>query len=126
MKTKILGAIFAVLVAALAGWLATSLPSLAQLGSSSPVASTVSVGTSSVQLLAANGARHGVTFYNQSANVISVGPGTAAVTASGGGTVNVAGSGGMLVITCGTGYPCGNAWQGIASGSSSVLTIWEF
>jgi hypothetical protein len=118
--------IIPVVVALIVGWIATSLPTFAQLGSSSPVASTVSVGTSSVQLLAANGARHGVTFYNQSANVISVGPGTAAVTASGGGTVNIAGSGGMLVITCGTGYPCGNAWQGIASGSASVLTIWEF
>jgi hypothetical protein len=122
MKIKI-----SILVAAFLGavaWFAA--PALAQLGSASPVASTVTVGTTSVSLLAANGARHGVTFYNQSTNVISVTPGTAAAVASGGGTINIAGSGGMLVVTCSTTYPCGNAWQGIASGASSVLTIWEY
>jgi hypothetical protein len=119
-----LGIFLAVAVAAFAIW--GLRPASAQLGSASPVATTVTVGTSSVQLLAANGSRHGVTFYNQSSNVISVQPGTAAAVASGGGTINIAGSGGMLVVTCSTTYPCGNAFQGIASGASSVLTIWEY
>lgn len=101
-------------------------PALAQLGSSSPVATAVTVGTSSVQLIGANGARHGLTIYNQSANTLSVVPGTAAAVANAAGTINVAANGGMLTITCNDRFPCGNAFQGIASGTGSAITVWEY
>jgi len=110
---RTLGIIGAVAAAGVAAWLLTGSPLHAQLGSASPVASTVSVGTTTVQLLAANGSRHGIIIYNQSTNVISVTPGTAAAVASGGGTINIAASGGMLSMSCNVNYPCGNAWQAI-------------
>lgn len=98
----------------------------AQTGQTSPVSTAVTVGATSVQLLPANGGRHGITFYNQSANVISVQPGASAAVASGGGTINIPASGGSLTITCSNSFPCGNAFQGIASGAGSVVTIWEY
>lgn len=101
-------------------------PAIAQLGSASPVATAVTVGTSSTQLLPANGARHGLTIYNQSANTLSVLPGTAAAVANAAGTINVPASGGLFHITCSNSFPCGNAFQGIASGSGSAITIWEY
>lgn len=101
-------------------------PALAQLGSASPVATAVTVGTSSVQLVPANGARHGLTIYNQSSNVISVLPGAGTAVANAAGTINIAASGGMLTITCNDRFPCGNAFQAIASGASSAVTVWEY
>jgi hypothetical protein len=126
MRTRIIGAAAILILGAIAAGIFTDRPSWAQLGSASPVATAVTVGTTSVQLLAANGSRHGVQIYNQSANVLSVLPGTTAAVASAAGTINVAASGGMLVITCTPTFPCGNAFQGIASGASSAITVWEY
>ena len=98
----------------------------AQLGSASPVSTTVSVGTASVQVLPANASRHGVIFYNQSAYVISILPGTGTAVASAGGTINLPASGGMLSLSCWNTYPCGNAFQAISTNAASALTLWEF
>lgn len=105
-----------------------SSPGRAQPTVSGPVASTASVGSSaSGQVIAANPTRRGITFYNQSAVVISIRPGTTAAVASGGGTINLAASGGTISLVCSPSLPCGAAWQAIAASSSgNTLTIWEF
>ena len=123
---RLIGVVGVVVIATLAAWGLSGKPSWAQLGSASPVSTAVTVGTTSTQLLAANGARHGLQIYNQSANILSVLPGTAAAVANAAGTINVAASGGMLTITCTATFPCGNAFQGIASGASSAITVWEY
>jgi len=101
----------------------------AQTGQASPVPATVTVvATAGGSLLvAANPARHGITFYNQGAVVVSIIPGTTIVpTASGGGTINLAASGGTMTLTCTAAFPCGNSFTGIAASSTSIVSIWEF
>ena len=122
--TWLLGAVVAVALTITGAWFVT--PSIAQLGSASPVSTTVSVGTASVQVLPANASRHGVIFYNQSAYVISILPGTGTAVASAGGTINLPASGGMLSLSCWNTYPCGNAFQAISTNAASALTLWEF
>lgn len=113
-------------VAVAVGLALSNKPAVAQLGSASPVSTAVTVGTTSVQLVAANGARHGLQIYNQSANILSIVPGTSAAVANAAGTINIAASGGMFVITCSPTFPCGNAWQAIASGASSAVSVLEY
>lgn len=97
-------------------------------GQTAPVSTSVTVASAAggTQLIAANGGRHGITFYNQGAQVVSILPGTGTPTASGGGTINIAANGGMLTLTCDQSFPCGNAFQAIAAASTSIVSVWEY
>jgi hypothetical protein len=99
-----------------------------------PFAYVLTVGTSSVQILPQNPSRKAVMFFNPSSNTIAVCP---ALTASGAalpaavngpGSINII-TGGLLILPQ-QGWPVetgvGAAFNAIASGPVSALTVWEF
>lgn len=98
-----------------------------------PLAYALTVGTSSQQLVAANPGRKGLMIFNPSSNTVAVCPavttGGAALAAvvNGAGSINIV-PGGLLTLP----QPGMNdaavpsAFNVIASGASTAVTVWEF
>lgn len=98
-----------------------------------PFAYALTVGTASVQLVPANPGRKGLMIYNPSNNTIAVCPAFTTANAALAAVVNGAGSinivpGGLLVLPQpgATDAATPAAFNVIASGANSPVTVWEF
>jgi hypothetical protein len=98
-----------------------------------PYVYAITLGTSSVQILASNPTRKGVMFHNPGSNSVAVCPALNIASAAVPAVLNGAGSvtilpGGVLVVPQNTWIDavatC--AWNAIASGAGTPFTAWEF
>jgi hypothetical protein len=99
-----------------------------------PFGYALSIGTTSIGILPQNPSRKAVMFFNASANTIAICPtlttsGAALPAAiNGPGSINIL-NGGLLILPQ-QGWPVetgvGAAFNAIASGPTSALTVWEF
>jgi hypothetical protein len=99
-----------------------------------PLGYALTIGTSSMQILASNPSRKGLMFFNPSSNTVAVCPAfnnnmqPLAAVINGAGAISVLPSGMLVIPQAGwaDNIALGSAFNGIASGASTPFSIWEF
>lgn len=102
-------------VAVVGGALVTALPTAAGTDRS------LTIGTTSLQLMPANTARRRFYVKNDTATDVWINPGAAAVATAGGGNIKVPANGGYFELGFST-----SAWQIIAAAAGATITAREF